>query len=80
MAERFYNGLGYPMIVESEDVDAVIEKLEAKKNRTERKAQLVTVQSLNRSLRRTLGTVTGRRIETELDRRFRKLYKLRMKV
>jgi uncharacterized protein (DUF2267 family) len=62
-----------------EDVEATLAKLEEKRNRTERKAQMVTVQTLNRSLRRTLGTVTGQRIEAELDRRFRNLYKVRMK-
>ena len=79
MAERFYGGLGWPMVIEAEDPDEIIEKLEAKRNRTERKQQLVSVQSLNRTLRRSLGTVAGARIEAELDGRFRKLYKLRAK-
>ena len=72
--DKFSGGM-----IELGEADEIMEKLEAKRNRTEKRAQVVTVQSLNRALRHVIGTVVGAKIERELDQRFRKAYRLRMK-
>lgn len=63
-----------------EDVQEVIKAL-AKRNRMAREEALrnQSMEKLQRQLKTSLNTAFGKAIEAEMNRRFRQLYKVRMK-
>jgi len=58
--------------------ETIAVKMIAKKNRMA-KEEKASMQKLKRQLKKELNTSFGKAIEKELDRRFRRLYCLRMK-
>ena len=58
--------------------ETIAVKMIAKKNRMA-KEEKASMQKLKRQLKKELNTSFGKAIEKELDRRFKRLYCLRMK-
>ena len=77
----FHYGLRYILNHSEEEVQNTVKML-AKRNRVAREEALekASMQKLKRQLKKELNTSFGKAIEKELDRRFRRLYKLRMKA
>jgi len=78
---NFHYGLRYVLNHSEKEVQDTVKML-AKRNRVAREEALekASMQKLKRQLQNELNTAFGKAIEKELGRRFRRLYKLRMKA
>ena len=75
---RFHYGLEFAMSHSEVEIEEAIRKLEAKQNR-QRAKERSKFYKLQEQLKAEIGTAFGKRIEAELDGKFRKLRNLRMK-
>jgi len=77
---NFHYGLRYVLDHSEKEVQDTVKML-AKRNRVSREEALekASMQKLKRRLRNELNTALGKAIEKELNLRFRRLYRLRMK-
>jgi len=77
---NFHYGLRYVLDHSEKEVQDAA-KILAKRNRVVREEALekASMQKLKRQLQNELNTSFGKAIEKELDRRFKRLYCLRMK-
>jgi hypothetical protein len=71
-------GLEFVLDHAEAEVEDVARKLEAHRNR-ERKLRAKSMRQLQDEFKKEFGTAFGKCIEREMDRRFRCLYRLRMK-
>jgi len=77
---NFHYGLRYVLNHSDKEIQDTIKVL-TKRNRLAREESLkkAKMEKLKRQLRKELDTAFGKAIEEELDRRFNRLYRLRMK-
>ncbi len=77
----FHCGLEFVLAHNDDEIEEIIKKLEAKRNRRAmaKKNRTESLNSLQKKLRANLGTKQGIMIEAELNMRFEKMRRIRMK-